>query len=286
MKGKVSMVSVTVMLLVAFSIAYADENQDDYARYICDNYNWDSGCATPCGTENLDIAGMTADWYTEMKGQSGYGRWEAVNTAERYWLVDPDKETWGHDDLFAETHDILLVGGHGARETPSGDVEQYRLCMNRSYSSSCKVWPRSQLELGEGDIELLQMVSCSSMTTDNSVHSNTWQHAFEGIHQVHGFHGRTYSNSSLKDDYYRVANHGFSNAVAEEWVDELYEQDFSGSDDNCPCAYTGRNSQDECSTILHNEEYDTRGSYSDIVDPTSWMRLYVDGCDPYGAGPM
>jgi hypothetical protein len=87
-----------------------------------------------------------------------------------------------------------------------------------------------------------------------------------------------------------------SSAIATQWVYELFESDeFYYPDegqwvDNCPVAYTGRNSLADCTTILGGERYPTPGNINiiaqDVSSPTNFKRKFLDNCDPAAGDPM
>ncbi len=259
-----------------------------FARYNETTYTG-SLCGDCCQSHDASGEYLTDDWADEIESH-GYTRHDADEwNFDRTWIADYHLKWWGVDDEHTELRDIVLISGHGGIDG-SGDDSVWHFSHNEKYLNSCKVWPSDSMRLGDdtGDtLEILHVQACDSMTVDDSTHAHTWRPVFGGIHQIMGFHGTSYGGSHIKGHYYNLARDGFSSAVALEWVNELYDSNgYLGTWDNCPVAYTGRNSEAAAMAILTNEQYDTRWQYSSIEDPTVFRRIYIGGCLPNGANEM
>ena len=164
MKGLILWTIGTIVFLMMLSIGTVAAGT--FGRYIEDDYDYDADCPG----EDLDIAGMTADWYTEML-TTGYTGHSSINTANLLWAADPNLLSGGQDTSYLELYDIRIMGMHGNFAT-SGGVVQYRMTWNEDRNGTCRLWPRTQMDLGEGsgdDIEILHMISCHSMTTQDNI---------------------------------------------------------------------------------------------------------------------
>lgn len=294
---------VLTLLIVIVGIGFAFATED-FVRYFEQDYQASQYCD---GVDDLySLTPMTHLWSEAMEDHGWDGTLDYTSVS-RMWLTDRSKDdpTASHDYDHLETFDVAIIGSHG-NWTNYNSVDQYRMRMNTTWGGSgeiyCMMWPREWMELGDdggADIEILHIYSCHSMTVDNNVHATTWRSSgnsvFQGIHQIHGFHGEAHAfMETFREPFENLANNGFSNAVAEEWVSELYAEDIVFEDlggygfwrDQCPVAYTGRDTNIGALLILATEQYDTRGNWQDITDPQKFKRLYVDGCRPLGANEM
>jgi len=270
---------VSVLLL---AVSHADY---DVGYYINDDYGIDSDCT---GNDLINWE-ILQDYRYEMF----YRGWSNLHwiTIYDFRLVDPDSYDWGQDYNYVDSHDITWITGHG--RILSDRYQQIKLHTN--YHLGCYITPEFHMQLGEfgRDIEILHVKSCHSMDESHDIWRN-WRPVFKGVHQIHGFHGLSWSAMKLREPLENLAINSHSSAVALEWKDELhqwiYDSDNEEWVEQCPVAYTGRETLVDADRILDNERYPTPGQvnivFGDVYSPSKWRRRYVDGCDPADGGPM
>ena len=227
-----------------------------------------------------------------------YDWWERTliaNTAPRDWFMDGSKVSGGNDHLLVEKYDVVYWIGHGGHvENEEYGIEVFGFVM----SDDSKLFPLTQMYLGDvsgNNIEFLILTVCQSMTQDLDVWRNTWRDyagtgegsVFGGIHQILGHHGNAHGGSSNANDYETFIMDGYANdGVGNSWLDDIYQEHWNGTDDNCPVAYAGRNTLANATAMLNNETFSNRESYTDIANPPFFQRRFHDGCDPVDADPM
>jgi len=245
---------------------------------------WDASCS---GSTRSAWDNMADAWYDEITntGFSLFGWCLSGHCSDAFTrdgqyvngniinskFADSSLVSWGNDTRHLDEGDAVMLALHGFE---SGNDYGGRVRVNESGGGNCNIM-RSEMELGDSDLEFLHLSSCQSMD-DNQW--STWWSAFGRAHQVDGFHGLMWIGSSLVNDYKDFADDAFSSTIAESWLDNMYIPDISGSDDQCPVAYAvGANSTDTWNRI-GTERYDNVHS-----DPSSigyWGVIYIRGCDP------
>jgi Family of unknown function (DUF6345) len=243
-----------------------------------------------CPADDLEMdEQLLAIWNARM-GANGFSTNFISPSINHLWMTDSDKVAWGRDhwSLKMDTYDIVMISGHGSTYENLGVKANSIMLRFKNGDNSCFAHPRDEMEIGDndsGDLEILHVATCHSMTTDDNRHINTWRPAFEGVHQIDGFHGVSWVDAVMRFGFETLAVQGQIRGVALVWLDAMYFPDFNGHE-QCPVAYTGRNSDLAAETVLRYETYRNRETVTDISDPTSWKRFYYDGCDPMDADPQ
>jgi hypothetical protein len=186
-------------------------------------------------------------------------------------FADATVVSWGNDSSHMDEGDAVLVAWHGSE---SGNVYQGSMRVNEFGSGDCTL-TRSEMDTGDWDLEFLHLSSCQSM--DDNQWASWWQ-AFDGAHQVDGFHGLMWIGSGYVDDYSNFADDAFSESIADAWLDNMYIPNVSGSDDQCPVAYAVGPTESDMWSRLGSERYNNV-----FTDPTQvgwWGVIFISGCDP------
>jgi hypothetical protein len=257
--------------------------------YITENYHRDYRCLNPDLNDRAEMAGSEAEY-------SAFG-WDTLDIVpvSHAEFLDPSRVWGGQDFDYVDSHQITWASGHGW-----SDVHQVKLTMATYEDAldSCDVTPGIHMKLGQPTIhnKWFHVFTCQSMQVEHDAWQ-AWRTVFAGVHQITGFHGYSWSGSPLPARYAAFAHNSHYTAIAVNWVAQLYVSDNwqyppgSGTYvDQCPVAYTGRDSLDEASSLLTNEHYPIPGQpgvgYRDEYSPTYWKRRYVLGCDPAGGQAM
>lgn len=186
-------------------------------------------------------------------------------------FADDSIVDWGNDTSHMDEGDAVLVAWHGSE---SGDVYLGSMRVNEPGGGNCSL-RRDEMQIGDSDLEFLHLSSCQSM--DDNQWANWWR-AFGRVHQVNGFHGWMWIGSNRVGEYRDFADDAFNSTIADAWIDNMYVNNISGNEDQCPVAYAvGANSEDTW-TRIGTERYNNVFS-----DPTSigyWGVIYISGCDP------
>lgn len=192
-------------------------------------------------------------------------------------FADAGVVSWGNDGPYIDDADAALVAWHGSE---SGSNYRGSMRVDEPGSGNCTL-ARSEMRLGNTDLEFLHISSCNSMD-DNQW--GDWWRAFAGAHQVDGFHGIMWIGESMVDDYEDFAADAFSGSIADAWLDNMYVKDVSGSFDQCPVAYAvGKNYGDVWLRMTY-EQYDNVWSTKPTVG--YWRAVYFSGCNPKNGGPL
>lgn len=180
---------------------------------------------------------------------------------------------WGADSSYLDEADAALVGWHGG---DSSGVYQGSMRVNEAGDGNCTL-ARTEMALGNSDLEFLHLLSCHSM--DDNMWSG-WRSAFDGLHQMGGFHGNAWASSSRVNDYEDFADDAFSDTLADAWLDNLYDTGVGDDNvDQCPVAYGVGSSEDNVWDRMADENYEDVWS-----DPTPnwWGAIFFEGCNPAG----
>ncbi len=245
---------------------------------------WNAGCS---GSTRNAWDDMVDDWYDEITNQGfsmfGWCWWghcgdaysrdgRAVNgTIRNSWFADASVVGWGNDTPRLDEGDAVMIATHGA---DSSGVWSGSMRINESGAGDCSL-RRDEMDIGDSDLEFLHLSSCNSM--DRNQWSNWWR-AFDGAHQVDGFHGFMWIGNGLISNYGDFANDAFDGSISSAWLDNHYVPNISGSDDQCPVAYAVGSSRNDVRNRLFNERYDN--VYSDPNQVNWWWVTYISGCDP------
>lgn len=285
--GLKTKIIVALIILLSASLSFAGY---EVSNFYNDSYSVDPTCTG----EYLPGYWMLHKYRAEMRSWGwSTSTWWPVQHA---MLIDPDMVNGGQDYEYVDDADISFMTGHGWVNSSNNYVLNLQT-EEDNVLHSCGLVPKVHQRLGEQgmDLEWLHVVSCHSMQTDSNAHKS-WRPVFTGVHQITGYHGYAWFsgiNSPLGAAYEDFAHDSHNAAIALQWVYELYFHDHfeyppqSGNyHDQCPVAYTGRDSSSSCNTILNNERYPKPGQmnigYQDEYTPTTWRRKYIDGCNPAG----
>lgn len=249
--------------------------------------SWNGGCS---GSGRADWDDMGTAWYDEITddairpfghGSASYRRsgTQVNGNIVDSDFVDPDNQSWGHDDIVADEADVLWVGMHGGND-PGDHRWRGSVRVDESGDGNCKTY-QGHIELGDADMEFLILSSCYSM--DYEDWWDEWNSSFDGLHQINGFHGLMYISSSYENDYREFADDAFRVSIADSWIDNLYDRNASGSDDQCPVSRVVGTSQSDCRDRLNGEQYDNvMADPPGLGQSRSHRVRYIVGCDPAG----
>lgn len=246
--------------------------------------DWDAGCS---GSQRSSWDDMAVAWYDEITnpGFSFWGMCVFGHCGEEYSrdgkrvngnvrngkFADEDAVSFGEDTDFLDEADAALVAWHG---NENGSDYQGSMRVDEVGAGDCTLL-RSEMRLGDSDLEFLHISSCQSMD-DNQW--GAWWQAFDGAHQVDGFHGLMWIGPGLVGDYSDFAADAFEESIADAWLDNMYVEDISGTDDQCPVAYAVASRGDDACRRLARERYNNVDG-SD-PSPDNWCAMYFTGCDP------
>jgi len=245
---------------------------------------WNGGCS---GSTRTWWDNMADAWYNEItdSGFSFLGFCLSGHCNDAYrkdgrlvdgnlinsLFADSSVVRWGQDHNHVDEADAALVALHGGE---SGDVYFGAVRVNEPGDGDCSM-RRDEMKLGNNDLEFLHLSSCQSM--DDNQWKSWWQ-AFNGLHQVDGFHGLMWIGSGLVNDYEDFADDSFDVSISEAWLDNMYVANISGNDDQCPVAYGVGSTTSDLWNRIGNERYDL--IYSDPAKIGYWGTTYIGGCDP------
>lgn len=231
---------------------------------------WNSTCG---GSTRNWWDDMADAWYDELGDSDWYFRkFSLVNgNVINSKYADANVVAFGNDSPFLDDGDAVMLAWHGAE---SGNVWVGSMRVDQSGAGDCSL-RRDEMALGDSDLEFLHISSCQSMDDNQWA---TWWQAFDGVHQVDAFHGLMWIGSGRVDDYEDFADDAFDDTIADAWLDNMYVEDISGNDDQCPVAYgVGADSNDMWSRI-GSERYDN--VHSDPRNIGWWGVIYIEGCNP------
>lgn len=285
-RARAAMRLAPMLFFCAAPSARADDATPKEAR-IRVVTTWNAGCS---GSTVDEWDNMGEAWYDEITDDAivpfGHGSAHYRRSGTQVNgnivdsdFVDPDNQTWGNDDAVVDASDALWVGMHGGNDS---DDHRWRgaVRVDESGSGNCGTY-QGHIELGDTDLEFLTLSSCYSM--DYEDWWSEWNSSFDGLHQIAGFHGIMYIGRDLRGNYREFADDAFRISIADSWVDNLYDRNISGSDDQCPVARVVGTSQDDCRDRLNNEQYDDLMSDPPGLGSTRSHRArYISGCDPAG----
>ena len=267
-----------------------DANNQEVMAFVITN--WNAGCDADRAD---DLDNMVRAWYYEMKNDAPAPDGHGATAYTVGWLnddgyisdpqfVDPDNQAWGNDVDYADAADAFMVGLHGGDS--SADHRWFgAVKFDEAGTGNCFAY-QGHIELGDGDLEFLHLVSCDSM--DREDWWNEWNSSFDGLHQVDGFHGIAYAIPEYARNYRRVADDGFWIPIAEAWLDNLYDTMWwSVTRDQCPVARgVGTNATDSRDRMF-TERYNLVLSDPPGLGQSRNHRVrYIRGCNPKGKGAL
>ena len=248
---------------------------------------WNGGCGTT-DDNRTSWDNMVDGWYDDITDDASTP-WG--HSAKAWWrdgfrqngtIVDSDFTdasivSWGDDsdDDNVDEPDACMVALHGGES--SDNLRWYGLVrVDESGDGNCYAW-QGHMALGDSDLEFLHLSSCNSMNED--VWWGEWQESFDGLHQINGFHGIMWINSTYRGRYEDFSDDAFDISIADSWVDNLYKYRVAG-ENMCPVSRGVGYSENSLWTRMDHEEYDW--VYSD-PDGAGWMGVvYIKGCNPKG----
>jgi Family of unknown function (DUF6345) len=251
---------------------------------------WNAGC--PGGTRD-DWDNMVDAWYDEItnRGFSIFGLCITGHCGDAYlrdgrsvngniansWFADASVVSWGNDTPQLDDGDAVMIGTHGA---DAAGVWSGTMRVDEAGDGDCML-RRDEMGIGDADLEFLHLSSCNSMDANQW---SSWWRAFDGAHQVDGFHGFMWIGPDLISRYRNFASDAFDGAISDAWLDNHYVPDIANGDDQCPVAYAVGADEADVTNRLRNERYNNVFS-----DPTTigwWAATYMTPCDPQNEDPL
>ncbi len=252
---------------------------------------WNAGCA---GGQRDAWDDMVDAWYDEVTNAGvevfGWCLWghcgeaysrdgRLVNsTIRNSYFADAAVVAWGGDSTRLDEGDAVMIGTHGF--DGAGNDYGGTMRIDEAGAGDCNMM-RSEMRLGNQDLEFLHLSSCNSMDANQW---GAWLGATRGVHQVDGFHGFMWIGGGLVSNYSNFADDAFDGSIAMAWLDNHYVPDVSGTDDQCPVAYSVGTSASDAINRLLTERYDN--VLTDVANPTWWAATYWIGCDPQNESAM
>ena len=266
-----------------YGIAQAPAN----AAYEAKSYavtTWNAGCS---GSTRNSWDDMADAWYDEItrKGVNFFG-WcigghcsdaysrdgqQVDGTIRNSQFADRSIVNWGNDSAHMDEGDAVMLALHGFE---NGNDYGGRVRINEAGGGNCNI-RRSEMDLGDFDQEFLHLSSCQSM--DDNQWSSWWR-AFDGAHQVTGFHGLMWIGTNRISEYRDFAEDAFSKTIADSWLDNMYVPNIQNGDDQCPVAYAVGANHNDMWNRIGTERYNN--VLSDPNDVGWWGVTYIEGCDP------
>ena len=279
-------------LLLCVPIQALGEDSNPKEARMCVITNWDADCD---GSQRNSWDNMVYGWYhgitddlPVVHGGHGAAAWvpsgSMVNDDvldDRF--VDESSYDWGRDNSFVDSGDAVMVGLHGL-DSPDDHRWCGRVLWNPSGPGNCNA-NQGHIELGDNDLEFLLLSSCNSMDRDDWWPN--WNSSFDGLHQVDGFHGIMWINSSYAGRYRSFANDAFWISIADAWLDYLYIHHANNSHDQCPVARNvGTNGTNSLSRMNHERFNNVYSDPPGLGSPRNHRVRYIKGCDPKGKGAL
>jgi len=292
MKNLVLVSLLIIALCTAVAMGWHRPGSGEKGALVKVVTKWNSSCS---GNNVSAWDNMVRGWYNDITnswptpwGHSGRAWWKDGfykngNIVDSDF-VDPSLAGWGRDyldDTGIDEPDALMVALHGG--VSSGNGRWYGLVrVNESGTGNCYAW-QGHMEL-DYDLEFLHLSSCNSMNRP-VWWGNGWSSTFKRVRQIDGFHGWMWISTSFTGRYADFSDDAFdAGGMAMAWMDNMYINNVSGSEDQCPCARgVGANSADLWNRMGH-EQYDWQAD----SDPTPNVHgvIYIRNCDPAGESPL
>ena len=255
---------------------------------------WDAPWYENCSGSQRDWwDDMAQAWYNAITNANaapnghGAAAWTAIEFKHNGSIVDSDfvdtEIWWGNDSNKIDKVDACMIALHGGNDL--WNHRWYgRVRKDENGFGNCNAY-QGDIELGDEDLEFLHLSSCYSM--DEEDWWDEWNSTFDHLHQIDGFHGEMWIGASYPARYKDFADDAFWMSIADSWIDNLYVNDASGTDDECPVARNVGSNANDSLTRMNNERYNNV-----LTDPPgngsarNHRVRYVVGCDPKGKGAL
>ena len=252
--------------------------------------DWPAAC--PAGSRSLwDDMGLA--WYDEIT-DSGFsiGSWCLWGHCNDYFsrdrqmingsikanlFADTSLVAWGQDASYLDEADAAMICTHGGDDSDywSGSMRE------KDGSNDCGINARTEMKIGDSDLEFLHLSSCHSLD-DNMIPKAYTLFSKSGatakLHQLDGFHGCMWIGSSFVDDYEDFADDAFDMSIGLAWALNMYRENVNGQWTQCPISYAVGRTADDCINRLTTERYNSIKS-----DPTAigyYCYYYYPDCRP------
>jgi len=289
MKHKHISIILLLIFLCGITSAYQQPSSGEKGALLKAINYWNSSCS---GGNRPSWAYMVDGWYDDITNS---WPWPWGHSSRAWWkdgyyvdgsivdsqFVDPSIQSWGRDyldDTGIDEPDAIIVALHGG--ISSG--RWYGLVrVDEPGSGNCNAW-QGHIEL-DYDLEFLHLSSCNSMNRP-TWWSPGWSSSFKRVRQIDGFHGWMWIWSPYRARYEDFSDDAFNYAIALSWLDNLYINNVSGSDDQCPCARGVGATSSDLWNRMFTEQYDWVAN----SDPTPNVHgvIYIKNCDPSGEAPL
>ncbi len=260
---------------------------------------WNDDCD---GNTLSTLDNMVDAWYDEIRSSAFWvGSSARVNgSIGNDDFADEELYDWGDDQQEGnlDGEDAIMIGLHGGEQEADGTNAWFgvvRVDSGGGDDEDCFAEQNTAPQaadneiLLDGDAEFVHLVSCHSMCDDNRA---DWRDSYDRVHLITGFHGTTWSSSSLVDDYEDFAADAFEMSIASAWLDQLYKEEIGCYCDtrvagicvdydyyeNCPVAQAGGTSAANARDHRDEEEYDNVMTDPDVTD--NWAWTWMGGCNP------
>ncbi len=280
------------MLLICFcgiTSAYQRPIQSEKGALLKAITRWNSSCS---GGTRTSWAYMVDGWYDDITNPlpTPWGHWNRAWWRDGYYkngyhvdshYVDPSIQAWGRDyldDRGIDEPDAIMVALHGFL---SSSRWTGRVRVNEAGSGNCNAW-QGHMEL-DYDLEFLHISSCYSMD-QASWWGSGWSSSFGRVRQIDGFHGLMWIWSPYRIRYKRFSDDAFNYSIALSWLDNLYINNVTGNEDQCPCARGVGATSNDLWNRMFTEQYDWVANSDPI--PNVHGVIYIQGCDPSGGSPL
>jgi hypothetical protein len=251
----------------------------------------------PAGTCSANDVGSWDDmafaWFDEIGAGPVFFKDQSWTngTQARYVFCDPDSpQSPCSDHNHIDDADAALVAFHG-----SDSGKHWSGALRVQTGDDCRIHgpegaATDALFVGDMDLEFLHFSSCNSMDDDNL--KSVWRMFQDGdsavngarLHQADGFHGVMWISSGRADDYEDFAEDAHYVSIRTAWLDNLYDEDASGSFDQCPVAYAIGHTFTDAKQRLSGERYNH--IYSDPTGANYVAFAGFFGCNPMADDPF
>ncbi|MBN1818082.1 MAG: thrombospondin type 3 repeat-containing protein [Sedimentisphaerales bacterium] len=291
MKSRILLLPILFCYCATVGLAFHRPPESEKGALVKVVTTWNSSCS---GNNVEAWDNMVRGWYDDITNPwpTPIGHWDRAWWKDGFYhngnivdsgFADPSLVSWGRDyldDTGIDEPDALMVALHGG---VSDDGRWFgRVRVDESGSGNCNAY-QGHMEL-DLDLEFLHLSSCNSMNRP-VWWGNGWSSSFKRVRQIDGFHGWMWISTSFTGRYKDFADDSFdSGGIAMAWMDNLYINNVSGSDDECPCARgVGATESDLWNRMFH-EQYDWQAD----SDPTPNVHgiIYIRNCDPSGESPL
>lgn len=246
---------------------------------------------TQAGLSLWDDLGLA--WYNEITDSGfsmlGWCLWGHCNdyfTKDRLMVngpikanlfADPSRVAWGQDGSYLDEADAAMICTHGW-----DDIDYWAASMRQvDGANDCNINARTEMKIGDSDLEFLHLSSCHSMD-DNMIPKAHTLFSKAGsssrLHQLDGFHGCMWIGSSFIDDYEDFADDAFDMSVGLAWEVNMYRENVNGQWTQCPIAYAVGSSAEDCLNRLTTERYNNVGADPSAVN--YYCYYYYPNCRP------